>query len=128
MAKILLVDDDQQVRNMLKLTLERAGHAIVEADNGNIAVQKFQRNDIDLVITDIVMPEKEGIETIMELRSLDPAVKIIAISGGGRINPDDYLNWARRFGVRHTFKKPVDRAQLLEAINELLVKECVPES
>ncbi len=128
MPRILLVDDDCQVRTMLKLTLERAGHEVTEAEDGNQAVQKYDPASIDLVITDIVMPEKEGIETIMELRSLDAQVKIIAISGGGRINPDDYLNWARRFGVRHTFTKPVDRDQLLNSINDLLGLESVLES
>ena len=125
MSKILLADDDHQVRSMLKLTLERAGHEVVEAEDGNQAVRLYESNSIDLVVTDIVMPEKEGIETIMELRNMDPQVKIIAISGGGRINPDDYLNWARRFGVRHTFTKPVNREQLLEAISDLLDSECV---
>lgn len=128
MFRILLADDDHQVRNMLKLTLERAGHEVVEAEDGAQAVRKYKPSAIDLVITDIVMPEKEGIETIMELRSIDPLVKIIAISGGGRINPDDYLNWARRFGVKHTFTKPVNREQMLEAINELMGTECVQES
>lgn len=125
MARILLADDDNQVRSMLKITLERAGHEVVEAADGNEAVQNYSADTIDLVITDIVMPEKEGIETIMELRSMNSKVKIIAISGGGRINPDDYLNWARRFGVKHTFTKPVDREQLLESINELLEVESV---
>ena len=128
MSKILLADDDHQVRDMLKLTLQRAGHEVLEAEDGVQAVQKYTPGAVDLVITDIVMPEKEGIETIMELRSIDPLVKIIAISGGGRINPDDYLNWARRFGVKHTFTKPVNREQLLEAINELMGTECVQES
>jgi len=123
MARILLVDDDLQIRDMLKLTLERDGHVVSEAENGVQAVQRYTPGEIDLVITDIVMPEKEGIETIMELRSLDPLVKIIAISGGGRINPDDYLNWARRFGVRYTFTKPVDRQELRQAIEDLLATE-----
>ena len=124
MARILLVDDDRQIRDMLKLTLERAGHSVVEAENGVQAVSNYSADAIDLVITDIVMPEKEGIETIMDLRNINPSVRIIAISGGGRINPDDYLNWARRFGVKHTFTKPVKRDLLLEAINELMGTEC----
>lgn len=128
MSRILLADDDHQVRNMLKLTLEREGHEVVEAEDGVQAVARYHPDSIDLVITDIVMPEKEGIETIMELRSIDAHVKIIAISGGGRINPDDYLSWARRFGVKKTFTKPVNREKLLEAINELLGTECVQES
>jgi CheY-like chemotaxis protein len=120
MAKILIADDDQQVRVMLKMTLERAGYDVVEAEDGNEAVAKFKAEKPDLVVTDIVMPEKEGIETIMELRALDPAVQIIAISGGGRINPEDYLAWAQKFGVEETFTKPVDRALLLEAVEGLL--------
>ncbi len=124
MARILLVDDDRQIRDMLKLTLERAGHSVVEAENGVQGVNQYCAETIDVVITDIVMPEKEGIETIMELRQINPQVRIIAISGGGRINPDDYLNWAKRFGVNHTFTKPVKRDLLLEAISELMDTEC----
>ncbi|MCP4291248.1 MAG: response regulator [bacterium] len=124
MARILLVDDDRQIRDMLKMTLERGGHEVVEAEDGVQAIEKYEPTQMDLVITDIVMPEKEGIETIMELRGIDPEVKIIAISGGGRINPSDYLNWARRFGVKHTFTKPVERNALLQAIEELLGQEC----
>jgi len=105
---------------MLKLTLERKGHQVTEAVDGVKAIALFNPADIDLVVTDIVMPEKEGIETIMELRAKDPAVKIIAISGGGRIGPEDYLSWARRFGVQHTFTKPVNRDELLNAIDDLL--------
>ena len=124
MARILLVDDDRQIRDMLKLTLERSGHEVVEAENGFQAVEKYDPQAIDLVITDIVMPEKEGIETIMDLRNLNPVVRIIAISGGGRINPDDYLSWARRLGVNYTFTKPVKRDELLEAIDQLMGSEC----
>lgn len=120
MARILIADDDQQVRVMLKMTLERAGYEVFEAEDGNEAVKKFKSEKPDLVVTDIVMPEKEGIETIMELRALDPNVQIIAISGGGRINPEDYLNWAKKFGVQKTFIKPVDRDLLLESVAELL--------
>jgi len=120
MARILIADDDQQVRVMLRMTLERAGYEVVEAEDGNQAVTQFKAEKPDLVVTDIVMPEKEGIETIMELKALDPNVRIVAISGGGRINPEDYLSWARKFGVKETFIKPVDRQLLLEAVERLL--------
>jgi YesN/AraC family two-component response regulator len=123
MSRILLVDDDAQVRKMLKITLERAGYEIVEAADGCEAVKVYDSASIDLVITDIVMPEKEGIETIMELKSANPAVRIIAISGGGRINPEDYLKWAQRFGVANTFTKPVDREELLASVAEILGAE-----
>lgn len=120
MSRILIVDDDQQIREMLRLTLERESHTVLEAADGVGAIAAFKTEDVDLVITDIVMPEKEGIELIMELKGIDPEVRIIAISGGGRINPEDYLKWARRFGVSHTFCKPVDRQELLTAVDELL--------
>lgn len=120
MYTILIVDDDQQIRNMLRMTLEREGYQVVEAADGVKAVTAVKAQEIDLVITDIVMPEKEGIELIMELKSMDEERRIIAISGGGRINPEDYLKWARRFGVDQTFSKPVDRTKLLEAVARLL--------
>jgi len=120
MATILLVDDDGQVRQMLKITLEREGYEVVEASDGTEAVDLYDPDQIDLVITDIVMPEKEGIETIMELKAVNPGVKIIAISGGGRINPEDYLTWARRFGVANTFTKPVARKELLACLEDVL--------
>ena len=122
MSRILLVDDDAQVRKMLRITMERAGYEVVEAEDGSEAVRVYDPATIDLVITDIVMPEKEGIETIMELKTINPAVRIIAISGGGRINPEDYLKWAQRFGVANTFTKPVDRGELLASVNGLLSK------
>jgi len=120
MAKILVVDDDRQVREMIKLTLERDGFEVVEAEDGIQAMELFRAQEFDLVITDIVMPGKEGIETIMEMKGFDSEARIIAISGGGRINPEDYLSWARRFGVTQTFTKPVDRAELLAAVHQLL--------
>ncbi len=123
MNKILIVDDDQQIRDMLRITLEREGYGVVEAGDGVQALAAYRANSIDLVITDIVMPEKEGIELIMEMKSLDADVKIIAISGGGRINPEDYLKWARRFGVANTFSKPVDRQKLLEVVAQMLAPQ-----
>lgn len=124
MSRILLADDDTQVRKMLKITLERAGHEVVEAADGNQAVLVYDPETIDVVVTDIVMPEKEGIETIMELKTINPEVQIIAISGGGRINPEDYLKWAQRFGVARTFTKPVDREELLATVADLVSAGC----
>jgi CheY-like chemotaxis protein len=119
MPRILVVDDEEQIRRILRLTLERAGHEVDTAADGNEAVAKFDPERHDLVITDIVMPEKEGIETIQELRQVSAGVKIIAISGGGRISPEEYLDWARRFGVHRTFTKPIDRDDLLRTVAEL---------
>ncbi len=120
MATILLVDDDDQVRTMLKIVFEREGYDVVEAANGVEATELYDAANIDLVVTDIVMPEKEGLETIREIRQVNPEARIIAISGGGRIKPEDYLDWANRIGVDQTFTKPVRRAEILEAVSGLL--------
>ncbi|MBM4131886.1 response regulator [bacterium] len=119
MPRILVVDDEEQIRRILRMTLERAGHEVDTAADGNAAVATYDPARHDLVITDIVMPEKEGIETIQELHQVNADVKIIAISGGGRISPEEYLDWARRFGVHRTFTKPIDRDELLATIAEL---------
>lgn len=117
---ILLVDDDEHVLAMLRTVLERAGYDVETAVDGEVALRLFDPDRHALVITDIVMPVKEGIETITELRRREPGLPIIAISGGGRIGPEDYLGWVRRCGVLHTFAKPVKRQVLLDAVNELL--------
>ena len=119
-ASILVVDDDEQVLALIKIMLEREGYAVDAVGDGNLAVQVFDPARHVLVITDIVMPEKEGIETIMELRMRKPDLAVIAISGGGRIGPEDYLAWVRRCGVRHTFAKPIAREDLLAAVAELI--------
>ena len=123
MPRILLVDDDAQVRSMLKKTFEREGYEVVEAGDGQQAVELYDPDTIDVVVTDIVMPEKEGIETIREIKTKNQQAKIIAISGGGRIKPADYLNWAQRFGVEATFTKPIRRQDILDAVASLLKTE-----
>jgi CheY-like chemotaxis protein len=80
-ARILLVEDDEAVRDILKKALVSSGHEVEEAENGNVALAAYRRQPCDLVITDLVMPEKDGLETILELRRMNPAVKIVAMSG-----------------------------------------------
>jgi len=120
MVRILIIDDDPQILNMLGQTLEREGHKVVDAPNGKEGLKLYRENPTDLVITDLIMPEKDGIETIMELRRDFPDVKIIAISGGGHIDAELYLSMARRLGVQRTFAKPIERAELLKSVRELL--------
>jgi DNA-binding NtrC family response regulator len=120
MGRIMIVEDDRAVRELLREILKRAGHEVVDAGNGKEAMALYRRSPTDLVITNILMPEKEGLETIQELTREDPDVKIIAISGGGQIGPADYLEVARRFGAMRTFSKPFDRKELLKAVDELL--------
>jgi len=120
MARILVIDDDEQVLDMLYESLTREGYDVLKASNGEQGLRLYREKSVDLIITDIIMPEKEGIETIIELRQDFPNVKIIAISGGGRAGTKDYLQLAKIFGVQRTFAKPVAREQLLDAIKELI--------
>ena len=120
MARIMVVDDDAQIRNMLCKMLKREGHNVSDATNGVQAIRRYREEPTDLVITDIIMPDKEGIETIMELKRDYSDVKIIAISGGGRIGPNSYLQLAKKCGAERTFFKPFDRTELIQAINDLV--------
>lgn len=120
MARILIIDDDVEIREMLKEVFEQEGYETIIAPDGEVAVRYYREKQTDVVITDIIMPEKEGIETIMELKQEFPDVKIIAISGGGRISPDNYLKMAKDFGAMRTFTKPVRIEKLLEAVEEVL--------
>ncbi len=88
--------------------------------NGAIGIEIYERDAPDLIITDIIMPEKEGVETIIALSRADPALPIIAISGGGRLDATDFLTMAKKLGARHTLTKPFRRDQLLEAVSECL--------
>lgn len=121
MARILVIDDEEQVRILFERMLDREGYEVISCSNGKDGLNAYRRNLPDLVITDLVMPEKEGIETIMDLRSEFPQAKIIAISGGGRIVPQTCLDIAGHLGAQRTFPKPVERKQLLDAIRQLLV-------
>ncbi len=120
MAKILLVDDDEQFRRMLQRTLERAGHSVVPASNGQEALDLFESAAPDLVLTDLIMPEREGLETILALRKRWNFSRIIAMSGGGRGAAEDYLLAARQLGVGSTLAKPFATGDLLNALNTAL--------
>lgn len=121
MPKILIIEDDDQIRTLIKKMLENeTDYDVVEAADGNQGIRQFKTHNPDLVITDIIMPDKEGIETIKDLRKEHSEVKIIAISGGGRIGPYDYLDLAKRLGAQKVFEKPFDLKELLMAVNELL--------
>src|SRR5689334_4388788 len=116
MSRILLVDDDAPLRYILRVTLAKMGHHVVEARNGKEALQLCQAEPPDIVLTDIVMPEKEGIETIGALRRFHPEVKIIAMSGGGRVSSSDYLKIARHMGATITLAKPFSNEAIAGAI------------
>ncbi|NLX18924.1 MAG: response regulator [Desulfobulbus sp.] len=119
--RILVIDDDDQMRTLLRQVMELAGYEVIEAENGREGMQKHLRQPADLVITDLIMPEQEGLETITSLKKEYPAIKIIAISGGGRIGPEAYLPAARELGADRVFTKPFDDVRdLVEAVRELL--------
>lgn len=120
MKRILVIDDDYMVRTMLRMTLESKGYAVTEAADGKEGLKRFAEFPADVIITDLVMPEKEGLETISELKKIMPEVNIIAISGGGKIGPEGYLTVAKSLGAKYTFTKPVNKEKLLEAIQTLI--------
>lgn len=120
MAKILVFDDEPSILLMIKKMLEKAGHEVEIALNGKDGMVLFEKNKPDLLITDIIMPEKEGLETIYELRRKYPDLKIIAISGGGRIGPDGYLPGAKLMGANAVFTKPLVPKEFLQTISDLL--------
>ena len=118
--RILIIDDDELVRVTLRRALEGADFEVVEASNGDEGIRSYDAEPIDVVVTDLVMPEKEGIETIIELRRRDPEVKIVAISGASRIAGNEYLNVATKFGADRVLAKPFRPKALLEAVRDLL--------
>jgi DNA-binding NtrC family response regulator len=121
-ARILIIDDEVQIREMLSQMLTREGYQVVHARDGKEGMQACREQTIDLIITDIIMPEKDGIEMILELRHGFPALKVIAISGGGRLGPNGYLEMAKKLGAHRTFFKPFNRKEILDAVQELLTK------
>ena len=121
MARILIMDDDNQFREMLKIMLGNEGYNDIEdAENGYIGMKLIRKSHFDLVITDIIMPDKEGIETIMEIKKDFPATKIIAMSGGGKIGADSYLVMAGHLGADKTMAKPFLQSEIINAVRELL--------
>jgi len=120
MSAILVIDDDASVREVVSEMLRLEGHEVIIAENGRDAIPLLSAQRIDLVITDLIMPEKEGIETISEIRRTDSRIPIVAISGGGRLGPGDYLETARYIGADATLAKPFARQELLATIDALL--------
>jgi len=116
---ILLIDDEAPFRSVLKQVLLNAGYDVVEAANGAEGIKYFHERPADMIITDIIMPEKEGIETIIELKKAYPDVKLIAMSGGGWYGTDIDFDMAKKLGAR-ALDKPFALQELLDAVNELL--------
>jgi len=120
MSRILIIDDEAFCRMILRKILEGAGYHVEEAVNGKDAERIYRDSIIDLIITDIVMPEKEGLETIRDIKQNYPGMKIIAISGAETICSSDYLEMASLFGASSALWKPVDAKSLLAAVGKCL--------
>jgi len=120
MKTVLIIDDETLVRATVARMVEREGHRVLQAANGVEGLNIFKRERVDLVVCDIIMPEKEGIETIGELRRNNPALKIIAISGGGRTENVDFLGMAQRLGADHVLAKPFGRDEFTALLRKSL--------
>jgi DNA-binding NtrC family response regulator len=120
MARILIVDDDPWVIKIFQQILEAEGHEIITAGNGQEGLNQFRQSPTSLVITDMVMPVKDGLKMIMELERESPKVPVIAISGGGVIDAERYLTLAESIGTRMTLTKPVSKQDLIDAVNAAL--------
>jgi len=120
MKRILIVEDEAGLRGLMCQALERCGYGVQGAGDGRAALALFQQQPADLVITDILMPEVEGLETIVSLRKQRPNLKIIAISGGGYYAGHDYLPVAQALGAARTLSKPFTCEELEAAVRSLL--------
>jgi DNA-binding response OmpR family regulator len=120
--KILVIDDDELIRITFRNFLKKAGYSVIEAENGNAGIALFKKQRPDIVITDLLMPEKEGLETISEIRAIDPKVKTIAMSGGGNSQNMVFLKLALLLGANHTLQKPIKPGEVLSAVKGLLTR------
>jgi DNA-binding response OmpR family regulator len=123
MPGVLIVEDDKELREMLKMSLLRSGFTVLEAGNGKDAITHFKPSLTDLVVTDLIMPEEDGLKVVIKLRELKPSIKIIAISGGGKVGPGSYLNLAKVLGADAIYSKPFSVNELTAKIEQLLDNE-----
>ena len=120
MAGVLIVEDDKELRDMISLSLTRRKFTVIESANGKEAIMHFKPSITDLVVTDLIMPEEDGLKVIMKLREIKPSLKIIAISGGGKAGPGSYLNLAKALGADAIYSKPFSLNDLVTKIEDLL--------
>lgn len=120
MARILVVDDEDLVRFSVRQMLEDEGHMVVEAADGVEGIAHLEGQSFDLMITDIVMPRKEGMETIAEARQMQPDMRVIAISGGGPVGQFHYLELAKQFGADAMLAKPFKKQELVAMVDSLV--------
>lgn len=115
-ARILIIDDEQDIRDVARILLEGCGYAVTCAEDGHAALRALDHQSFDVVITDMLMPEMDGVELINELRRRNPAQSIVAMSGGGHAPRESYLQIARLCGAQALLAKPFNREQLIRAV------------
>lgn len=120
MTRILIIDDEPDIRSTLRAILEIQGWQVDEADNGRSGIECIRQKGADLVITDILMPDTDGLETVREIQKAAPQIPIVAMSGGGHLTPDNFLKIAEHLGASRTFRKPFLAREVVDAIHELL--------
>jgi CheY-like chemotaxis protein len=120
MAYIIVVDDDPMLSLVVARALKAAGHSVLRCENGRKAIEHLTHEDADLLITDILMPEMDGLETMRAAKQLRPQLPILAISGGGSFGPTDYLGIARAFGTTAVLSKPFQVTELVAMVAGLL--------
>lgn len=120
MAVILVVDDEPSLRETVRHMLERAGHHVIEAGDGARGLARYRERKPDLVITDILMPGKDGIEALREIHRLDPAARIVVMSGGRLASNFDFLGIAERLGAAASVEKPFKASELLAVVDHVL--------
>ena len=120
MACILIIDDEQAITSVLRRILERAGHQVLVAANGKIGMDLYAAHPVNLIITDILMPEQDGLEVVMQLRGKSSDVKILAMSGGGKYGLMNFLDVAKKLGADGLISKPFTHQQILDEVHRLL--------
>jgi CheY-like chemotaxis protein len=123
MSVILIIEDDKELREMLKTALIRKDYTVLEAENGKEALIHFKPEVTDLVITDLIMPEEDGLKVIMKIRGMKQNIKVIAISGGGKAGPGSYLDLAKALGADAIYSKPFSINDLILKVEDLLKVE-----
>jgi len=126
MKSILLIDDDDLSRGAVHKMLERAGYVVYSTGDGRGALDQYRSDPTDLVITDLIMPDIDGLEVIQALRRISPSVRVLAISGGGRVDAEEYLSVARKFGAVEVLPKPFTGQELKKAVEAALGETATP--